>query len=105
MDYRPLQSFKYDCDLEILPYPRTVLVKRLVDKKHHQLAAGSGEEQDLSTSQKTRLKYYKERDGSLINRYGYQDFTITSSAEYFAYMGSLDPAWMRLRVYFPYGSS
>lgn len=53
MDYRPLPSYDYDGDLEIVSYPHAVLVKRLVDRKH-QLVTGSGEEQDPSTNQKAR---------------------------------------------------
>ena len=70
------------CDLEIIQYPRAVLVKRLVDIDYLQLVAGSGEGQTLSIKPKGTL-YFKKRDGSPINAYGINgSYLIISSVEH-----------------------
>ena len=50
------------CDLEIIQYPRAVLVKSLVDIDYLQLVSGSGEGQILSNEPKGALYLRSETD-------------------------------------------
>jgi len=77
----------------------------VVDKLHPQLVTGSGEGQNLTYEPKGTLIFFKERDGSLIIKYGYRNIYTPSAECSIWHMGFLDPAWMRTRVYFLYGTS
>jgi len=46
------------CDLEIIPCPRTVLIKRLADQTWLQLVSGSGEEQNHANEPKRHVEIY-----------------------------------------------